>query len=125
MFLDTTILVEVLRGSGKVVRYVENVAEREPLMFSIVQVGELADWCYSNNFHPSKVLDEVRSIATPVGITEDVCLEGSRIKQGWRKAGKGNFSLIDGFIAASAMSLEQKLLTKDRAFEGLEHAIIL
>jgi predicted nucleic acid-binding protein len=125
MFLDTTVLVEILKGDEEVVSYVENVAEREPLMFSIVQVGELADWCYSNNLDPSKVLNEVRGMATVVGITESVCLEGSKIKQGQRKAGKGNFSLIDGFIAASAMSFEQKLLTKDGDFEGLENAIIL
>jgi predicted nucleic acid-binding protein len=125
MFLDTTVLVEILKGDEEVVSYVENVAEREPLMFSIVQVGELADWCYSNNLDPSKVLNEVRGMATVVGITESVCLEGSKIKQGQRKAGKGNFSLIDGFIVASAMSFEQKLLTKDGDFEGLENAIIL
>ncbi|MEE8167341.1 MAG: PIN domain-containing protein [Candidatus Hydrothermarchaeales archaeon] len=125
MFLDTTVLVEILKGNGAVVSYVENVAEREPLVFSIVQVGELADWCYSNNFDPSKILDEVKSMATVAGITERICLEGSRIKHEQRKAGKSNFSLIDGFIAASAMGFEQKLLTNDGDFEGLENAIIL
>ncbi len=125
MFLDTTVLVEVLKGSEEVIGYVENVAAKEPLMFSIVQVGELADWCYSNNLDPSKILNEVKSMGTVVGITESVCLEGSRIKQEQRKAGKSNFSLIDGFIAASAMSFEQRLLTKDKDFEGLGNAIIL
>ncbi len=125
MFLDTTILVEVLRGNAQVVSYVEKIAEKEPLMFSIVQVGELADWSYSNNFDPSKILDEVMSMATVVGITENVCLEGSRIKHEQRKAGKSKFGLIDGFIISSATSFEQKLLTKDWDFEGLESVVII
>ncbi len=125
MFLDTTVLVEVLRGNAEVVSHVEKIAEREPLMFSIVQVGELADWCYSNNYDPSKVLDEVKGMATIVGITESVCLEGSRVKYEQRKAGKSKFSLLDGFIVSSAMSFEQKLLTKDGDFEGLESVAML
>ncbi len=125
MFLDTTVIVEILRGNAGVIDYVEKIAEKEPLMFSVVQVGELADWCYSNDFDPSKILDEVKDMATVVGVTEEICLEGSRIKHEQRKAGKNRFSLIDGFIASSAMSLEQKLLTKDGDFQGLENVIVL
>lgn len=125
MFLDTTVIVEILRGNAGVIDYVEKIAEKEPLMFSVVQVGELADWCYSNDFDPSKILDEVKDMATVVGVTEEICLEGSRIKHEQRKTGKNRFSLIDGFIASSAMGLEQKLLTKDGDFEGLENVIVL
>jgi predicted nucleic acid-binding protein len=125
MFLDTTIIVEILKGNEKIVDYVENAAEKEPLLFSIVQVGELSDWCYSNNLEPAKILKEVKSTATVTGITEDICLEGSKIKQEQRKAGKDKFSLIDGFIIASAISFEQILLTTDMDFEGLDGVMIL
>ncbi len=113
MFLDTTVLVEILRGNQKVVDCVERVAEKEPLLFSVVQIGELADWCHLNNLDPLKVLQDVKSIATPAGITDGICLEGSKIKGEQRRAGKRKFSLIGGIIAASAASLEQKLLTLD------------
>ncbi len=125
MFLDTTILVEILRGNQKIVEYVEEVAEKEPLLFSVVQIGELADWCHLNGIEPLSVLRDVKSIATPVGVTESICLKGSKIKKEQRDAGKRKFSLIDGIIAASAIDLEQKLLTLDRDFEGLENVIIL
>ena len=125
MFLDTTIIVEILKGNTKVVDYVENAAEKDPLLFSIVQVGELADWCYSNNLDPSKILNEVKSTATVTGITENICLEASKIKQTQRKAGKNKFSLIDGLIIASAISFEQTLLTTDLDFEGLDAVKIL
>ncbi len=125
MFLDTTIIVEILRGNRKIVDYVENTAEKGPLLFSIVQVGELADWCYSNNLEPAKILKEVKGTATVTGITENVCLEGSKIKQEQRKAGKNKFSLIDGIIIASAINLEQTLLTADMDFEGLDGVMIL
>ncbi|MFQ6136691.1 MAG: PIN domain-containing protein [Candidatus Hydrothermarchaeales archaeon] len=124
MFLDTTILVEVLKGNKKVLDYVENVAEKEPLLFSVVQVGELADWCYNNKLDPAKVLEEVKSTATVTGITEGMCIEGSKIKNEQRKAGKNKFSLLDGFIIASANNFEQKLLTTDPDFEGLDNVTI-
>jgi predicted nucleic acid-binding protein len=125
MFLDTTILVEILRGNREVVDYVEKVAEKEPLFFSVVQIGELADWCHLNNLDPLKVLQDIKEIATPVEITESICLEGSKIKKEQREVGKKKFSLIGGIIAASAINLEQKLLTLDRDFEALENVVIL
>jgi predicted nucleic acid-binding protein len=125
MFLDTTILVEILRGNEKVTRYVEKVAEREPLLFSIIQIGEIADWCYSNNLEPLQILKQIKDLATVVSITENICLEGSEIKQERRKAGKHKFSFIDGILAASARSFEQKVLTTDKDFQEVEDAIIL
>jgi len=125
MFLDTTILIEILRGSRKVIDYVEHAAKNEALLFSIVQIGELSDWSYSNNLDPSKVLNEIKNMATAVSVSETICLEGSRIKQERKKSGKSKFGLIDGIIAASAMSFDQKLLTKDRDFEGLENVAII
>jgi len=125
MFLDTTVLVEVLRGNAEIVSYVERAAEKESLLFSIVQVGELADWSHHNGLDPSAVLDEVRAMATMVNINERICIEGSKIKQAQRQAGKKKFSLMDGLIAASARSLEQRLLTTDRDFEGLEDVAVL
>ncbi|MEE8402087.1 MAG: PIN domain-containing protein [Candidatus Hydrothermarchaeaceae archaeon] len=125
MFLDTTILIEFLRGNRKVIDYLENIAETEPLLFSIVQTGGLADWCHANKLKVAKVLKEVKGMATVTGITESICIEGSKIKQGQRKAGKNQFGLMDGFIIASAMSFEQTLLTTDPDFEGLDEAIVL
>lgn len=125
MFLDTTVIVMVLTGSREVTDYVEKVAEKEPLLFSIVQVGELADWCYANNLEPEKILKEVKSMATITGITESICLTGSEIKQEQRKSGKNKFSLMDGIIIASSRSYEQKLLTTDADFEGLKAVTLL
>ncbi len=125
MFLDTNIIIEILRGNQKVVRYVERIAEKEFLLFSVVQIGEIADWCHLNNLDPFKVLEEVKNIATPVEINESICLEGSNIKKDQRKRGKRKFSLMDGIIAASAIILEQKLITLDKNFEGIENVILL
>ncbi|MFQ5815489.1 MAG: type II toxin-antitoxin system VapC family toxin [Candidatus Hydrothermarchaeaceae archaeon] len=125
MFLDTTVIVEILRGNEEVSARVEEAAGEEPLMFSMVQIGELADWCHINELDPTKVLKEVKAMATVVGITEGICLEGSRIKRTQRKTGKTSFSLLDGMIASSAMAFEQELLTSDGDFEGLENTIVL
>ncbi|MEE9568428.1 MAG: type II toxin-antitoxin system VapC family toxin [Candidatus Binatia bacterium] len=125
MFLDTTIIVEVLRGNEEITSYVEGSAEKEPLMFSLVQIGEIADWCHANKLDTQKVISEVKAMATVVGLSEDICLEGSKIKHEQRQAGKGSFGLMDGLIAASAMSFEQKLLTRDKDFTDIENVVVL
>jgi len=125
MFLDTTILVEVLIGSEKVVERVREAAEREALFFSIVQVGEVADWCLAGSLDPGKAVKELKGMATVTGITEEICLEASRIKREQRDAGKTKFSIMDGLIMASAMHYEQELLTADSDFEGLHSVTIL
>jgi predicted nucleic acid-binding protein len=124
MFLDTTVLVDILRGDQKVTDYIEKLAEKEQLLFSIVSMGELADWSYSNKLDPNIVVSNVKSAAIVVNISEKICLEGSKIKQIQRRAGKVKFSLIDGLIAASAINIDETLLTRDRDFEGLEKVII-
>ena len=124
MFLDTTILVEILRGNQRVVEYVKKVAKKEPLLFSIIQIGEITDWSYSNNLDPIIVINYIKRIAIPIEITEKICLEGSKIKKERRNAGKRKYSLIDGIILASALDFEQKLLTLDRDFEDLENVIL-
>ncbi|MBU2559845.1 PIN domain-containing protein [archaeon] len=125
MFLDTSILIDLIRKDAAVAGYMKKVVEREPLYSSIIQVGEVADWCYLNDLDPTTALSWLGKMCYFTDLTEDICLEGSRIKQKQRKAGKNKFSLIDGFIASSAASSEQKLLTKDRDFDGLENVIVL
>lgn len=125
MFLDMSILIDLFRKDAAATSYMKKVVEREPLYSSIIQVGELADWCYSNDLDPTTALSRLRKMCYFTNLTEDICLEGSRIKREQRKAGKNKFSLIDGLIASSAASFEQKLLTNDRDFEGLENVIVL
>jgi predicted nucleic acid-binding protein len=125
MFLDTTVLVDILRGDQKIKDYIEKIAKKEQLLFSIVSIGELSDWSYSNKLDPNSVVSNVKSAAIAINISEKMCLDGSKFKQIQRKAGKVKFSLIDGLIAACAMNIDETLLTRDRNFEGLENVIIL
>lgn len=125
MFLDTTILVDIARGDNKVLNHVKKIAEKENFLLSVVQIGELADWCHANKLDAIKVVNDIKRIAAVANITEDICLKGSEIKQKQRKAGIENFSLIDGIIFASAMNFGEALLTKDRDFEGLEGVILI
>ena len=125
MFLDTSILIDLIRKDAAVTSYMKKVVEREPLYSSIIQVGEFADWCYSNDLDPTTALSWLGKLCHFTNLTEDICLEGSRIKREQRKAGKNKFSLIDGLIASSAASFEQKLLTKDSDFDSLENVTVL
>ena len=79
----------------------------------------------ANGLDPLDVIDTAKKAASAVDLTEEICLSASRTKRKQRKRGKGKFSLIDGIIAATAASIDQKLLTRDRDFDGLENAIII
>jgi predicted nucleic acid-binding protein len=127
MFIDTSILIEILlyrSESQEFVRILEMVKDH-PLYISVLQFGEYSDWCYKKGKDPDKYLQTIKDLANVIGITEDICLEGSRIKDQQRKIGSKKFSLVDGIIAATARSINSPILTKDNDFETLEDAIVL
>lgn len=115
MLLDTSVMVELLKKE----------AQKEPFFLSIIQLGELADWAHANGLDPLDVTGTVKKAATPVDMTEEICLSASRTKRGQRSRGKDRFSLIDGITAATAASLDQRLLTRDRDLEVLDDVIIM
>ncbi|HDH28874.1 MAG TPA: PIN domain-containing protein [Euryarchaeota archaeon] len=125
MLLDTSIIVDLLKGDERIVGLLKKEAQKEPFFLSLIQLGELADWALANGLDPLDVIDTAKKAASAVDLTEEICLSASRTKRKQRKRGKGKFSLIDGIIAATAASIDQKLLTRDRDFDGLENAIII
>ncbi len=125
MLLDTSIIVDLLKGDEDIAETLKKEAQKEPFFMSLIQLGELADWALANRLDPLDVVDTVKKAVSPVDMTEELCLHAARTKRDQRKSGKDKFSLIDGIIAATASALNQKLLTRDRDFEGLEEAIII
>ncbi len=127
MFLDTTIVVEVLR-SGRESRRFRRILEAikdDPLFISMLQLAELSDWCLENSIDPSDRISRLKGIVGVVPLTEGICLEGSKIKRGMRERGVSKFSLLDGIILASARSIDQKLLTSDSDFRKAEDAVVI
>jgi predicted nucleic acid-binding protein len=127
MFLDTSIIIEIFRSKRdsdrfkEIYRYIEN----EPLFISVIQIGEISDWCLKNGIEPEERISKIKEICTLVPLNEDICLEASRIKYEMRSAGVDKFSLIDGIILSSARYMGEKLLTTDKDFRKAEDAIIL
>jgi predicted nucleic acid-binding protein len=127
MFLDTSIIIELFRSDSSspgFVRIYEHV-KGEPLFMSVIQVGELSDWCLKNNVRPEDMLGQLKKIVGAIPLNEKLCLEGSRIKSEMRAKGSKSFSLMDGLILASARSVNQTLLTLDRDFANAEGVVLL
>ena len=82
----------------------------------MVQLAELSDWCIANNAPARERVEEVKKLANIIPLDEDICLEGSRIKNERRKKGFGNFGLLDGLLLAAARSVGERVLTFDRDF---------
>lgn len=127
MFLDTSIIIEIFRSEkhtkefGKIYELIKD----EPLFISIIQIGEISDWCLKNSVDPAKRTASLKSILNIIPLSEKICLEGSQIKYEMRRQRISSFSLSDGIILASARSINQKLLTTDTDFRKADDAIIL
>lgn len=127
MFLDTSIIVEIFCSDQetKTFREIYELIEDEPLFISLIQFGEISDWCLKNDSDPVEHLSQIKRIASIVSLDETLCIEGSKIKNKYRKEGVRYFSLIDGIILASARSINQSLLTKDSDFRKAADAVVL
>lgn len=127
MFLDTSIIIEIFRSekNSKTFEEIYELIKDEPLFISVIQIGEISDWCLKNNIDPEKRISKLRQLLNIIPLSEKLCFEGSQIKFNLRKKGISKFSLIDGIILASARSINQKLITMDKDFRKIKDAIVL
>jgi predicted nucleic acid-binding protein len=127
MFLDTTIIIEIFRSEKEDRKFAKifDLIQDEPLFISIIQIGEISDWCLNNGINPSDRISKLNELLNIIPIDEKICIEGSKIKYQMRKKGVLKFSLIDGIILASARTFNQKLLTTVSDFRKAEDAIFL
>jgi len=127
MFLDTSIIIEIFRSRKKSETFEEifELIKDEPIFISIIQIGEISDWCLKNNINPEKRISRLKQILNVVPLSEKIFLDGSKIKYNIRKIEKKKFSLIDGIILSSARSINQKLLTMDKDFRKINDTIVL
>lgn len=127
MFLDTSVIIELFQSDSNSPRFVKiyEHIKGEPLFMSVIQVGEISDWCLKNNIRPDEMIGQLKKILGTIPLNEKLCLEGSRIKSEMRARGSKPFSLIDGLILASARSVNQKLLTLDRDFAKADDVMML
>ncbi|MFH1774212.1 MAG: PIN domain-containing protein [Methanobacteriota archaeon] len=124
MFVDTNILISLFIGD-RIVKEILAHVKGEPLFCSVLQLSEIADWCIRENASISEAMSNIKKVVQIIPLTEEVCIEGAKIKHARRKAGYKNFPLIDGIIAASAKSIGQELLTSDEDLEGLVGVIYI
>ncbi|MDO9537308.1 MAG: type II toxin-antitoxin system VapC family toxin [Thermoplasmata archaeon] len=127
MFLDTTIIIDLLLGPKDVPR-IDKILKHivdEPLFISIVQLGEIGDWYLANGSDPEKRIALLKEIVNIIPLNEEICLEASEIKFKMRKMNIKKFSLMDGIILASARSINQELLTLDTDFRKAGDAILV
>jgi len=127
MFLDTSIIVDILlseKNSTRLERIFDRIKD-EQLYISIIQLGELSDWCLKNGIDPDEVIPLLREITNVLPLSENIILNGSKRKFERRTSGIEKFSLMDGIILASSIELNEKLLTLDTDYRNLENVIIL
>jgi predicted nucleic acid-binding protein len=127
MFLDTSIIIEIFRNdkNSKKFQDLYTYIKDEPLFVSIIQIGELADWCLKNNIDPEKRITKLKQILNVIPLNEKICYDAAQLKYSIRKKGVTKFGLLDGIVLASARSINQRLLTTDSDFRKLSDAIVI
>ena len=127
MFLDTNIIVDIFRydEESKKFQKIFELIENEPLFISVFQIGEISDWSLFNKIDPAEPIEFLKKTVNITPLSEDICIEASKIKYKTRKEGEKKFSLADGIILASARSINQTLLTRDGDFKRLKDVVLL
>lgn len=127
MFADTSVLIEVLISKPSSTTFYEiyEYIEEENIFISVVQLGEISDWCFRNNEDRTKIIPEIKEIVEILELNEKIVLDASKIKHERRVKGFDKFGLIDGIVLASSRSLNEVLLTLDNDFRNLDDVILL
>ena len=127
MFLDTNVIVDIFRfdEESKNFQKIFELIKDEPLFISIFQIGEISDWSLVNKIDPDEPLEFLKKTMNIIPLSEEICLEASKIKYNMRKKGEKKFGLADGIILASARSINQTLLSKDSDFKNAKDVIFL
>ncbi|UCH87949.1 MAG: PIN domain-containing protein [Thermoplasmata archaeon] len=127
MFLDTGVIIEIFRAkkSSKRFEKIFELIKNEQLFISVIQLGEISDWCLSNDINVQDRITKLKNIVNIIPINEQICIEGSQIKHTMRSSGVKKFSLMDGIIIASARYMNQTLLTTDNDFRRAKDTLIL
>lgn len=127
MFLDTSVIIEIFRNdkNSKKFQDLYMYIKDEPLFISIIQIGELTDWCLKNNIDPEKRIPKLKQILNMIPLNEKICYDAAQLKYSIRKKGVTKFGLLDGIVLASARSINQRLLTTDTDFRTLNDAIVI
>lgn len=127
MFVDTSVLIEILNSkpTSEIFKKIYFHIKEENLFISVIQMGEISDWCFRNDEDRMKIIPELREIVEILELDEEIILEASKIKYDRRKGGFKKFGLIDGLILASSRSLSETLLTYDTDFRNLDDVILL
>jgi predicted nucleic acid-binding protein len=119
MFLDTTVLIELVRRTADdpVRRRIEEELRGHPLLACSIQLGEVADYHRRTSTPADVALGFIRRLVDIVPVDEATAILASELKGEARRhrAGK-NFSLIDGVALAAARIRGQGLLTMARDF---------
>ncbi len=127
MMIDTSIIIDLFlnnEGSREFERIMDKI-EDEDIFISLIQIGELSDWCYRNNINNSEAIGFIKSISEVLPIEEDIIETASRLKHTARSNGMSKFSLIDGMILSTARKYSERLLTRDNDFIGFNDVIVI
>src|SRR5687767_1242818 len=104
MFLDTTIIVELLGrpATDPLVRRIVSEMGDEVLTASVIQLGELADVARARNQTVSEAIRRAREILELAPLDTEIAVEASNLKaEARRRRASRDFSLIDGVVLAT------------------------
>ena len=127
MFLDTSVVIGLFENEPESQRFQDifRMTMGEQLYISVVQMGEVSDWCIRNGYDVSDLTNTLKKLVNILPVNEIICLKASQTKQEMRQKGIDKFGLMDAIVLCSAQSINQKLLTTDSDYRAAKNAILI
>ncbi|MCD6467130.1 MAG: PIN domain-containing protein [Methanomicrobia archaeon] len=123
MFLDTSAVIELFLGTERGSKVLEFI-KGEDIFISILTYAETAVWCKRNKKDFELWKEKIEEIANIVELTPEICYNAAEITFRTKQNEK-TFGIIDGIVLASARSVNQKLISKDKHFRNFEDCIVI
>ncbi len=72
MFLDTSIIIEIFRcrEDTKSFQDIYELIKDGPLFISLIQIGEISDWCLRNEIDPQERISQLKRIVNIIPLSE-------------------------------------------------------
>ena len=125
LVIDAYAWIEYLEGSEKGKKVAEILEDNFNEIFtSTSTIAEVVSKTMRENKDAKIALIHINNLSTILGVTQDISILAGQIHFETKKKDK-DFGMLDAFVAATAISINAKILTGDKHFKNFKQAVFI
>lgn len=123
--IDAYAWIEYLNGSEKGRKFGEIIEDSLNEIFtSSATVAEIVSKTMRENKDTKTALTHINNLSTILGVTQEISILTGQIHFEAKKKDK-DFGMLDAFVAATAKTINAKILTGDKHFKNFREVIFI